>query len=151
MRIRKFKDADGQEVKRLILSILKKEFALDAEAYPETDLDNIPETYGGIRDVFFVAEEEGKIVGTVGVKEEAQRVALLRRLFVHPKYRRRKFGSNLLERALDFCKNKGYHEIIFRSTTRMVSAINLCRKKGFLETEQANLGEIKIVKFTFNC
>ena len=142
--LRLFKNEDAKGVKDLILSVLAKEYPFDKSAYSDSDLDKVGQTYGGPKDSFFVIEEEGHIVGTVGVKEEAGDDALLRRLFVDPEYRRKGYGSALLERAVNFAKSKGYKRIYFRCTDRMADALRLCLSKGFKEKDNLEIGGFKI-------
>ncbi|MBI4335334.1 MAG: GNAT family N-acetyltransferase [Candidatus Omnitrophica bacterium] len=150
MVIRKFVDGDGPKVKALILSILESEYPFDRKAYSDTDLDNISGAYGGIRDTFFVAEKEGEIIATAGIKEDAKDSALLRRVFVNPNQRRKGYGALLLGEAIKFCKDRGYKELVFRTTGKMTQAIELCKKKGFTEIEKLDLGGFFIHKFVLN-
>ena len=89
-------------------------------------------------------EENGEIVGTVGVKGETKDDALLRRLFVDLKHRKRGCGTSLLKRAIAFCREKGYRRMIFRCTDRMADAMKLCLKDGFKEAETLEVGGFKI-------
>lgn len=142
--LRIFKKEDAEGVKSLILNILSKEYPFDKSVYSDSDLSKINETYGGKRDAFFVVEEGGQIVGTVGVKDESPSEALLRRLFVDPKCRKKGFGSGLLDKAIDFCKAKGYKKMRFRCTDRMSEAMRLCMNKGFRETKKLEIGGFRI-------
>jgi N-acetylglutamate synthase-like GNAT family acetyltransferase len=144
LRVFRREDADG--VRNLILNILSKEYPFDKSAYSDSDLYKIQETYGGERDSFFIVEDGGVVVGTVGVKQESQAEALLRRLFVDIKYRKKGYGSALLNKAIDFCRGKGYKKIYFRCTDRMADAMSLCLKKGFKETEKLEVGGFRIHK-----
>ncbi|MDP3804634.1 MAG: GNAT family N-acetyltransferase [Candidatus Omnitrophota bacterium] len=144
--LRKFKSDDAKGVKELILGVLAREYPFDKSAYSDSDLDKINETYGGGRDSFFVLDEAGEVVGTVGVKEESKDEALLRRLFVDLKHRKRGYGTELLEKAVAFCMENGYKRIYFRCTDRMSDAMKLCLKKGFKETEKLEVSGFKIHK-----
>jgi len=144
--IRAFSETDSQGVKDLILSILTQEYPFDKSAYSDSDLDRIGEVYGGARDSFFVSEDGGSVVGTVGIKEDEKDSALLRRLFVSPGHRRKGIGSGLLDRALEHCRHKGFRRVIFRCTDRMRDAMRLCEKKGFREKESIDMGGFKIHK-----
>ncbi|MFA6142239.1 MAG: GNAT family N-acetyltransferase [Candidatus Omnitrophota bacterium] len=144
--IRRFKNEDAKGVKELILGILSKEYPFDRSAYSDSDLDKIAQTYGGKRESFFVIEEGKDIAGTVGIKEESANEALLRRLFVDLKHRKRGYGSQLLDEVIRFCKDNGYKHIYFRCTDRMSDAMRLCTKKGFKETEKLEVGGFKIHK-----
>ncbi len=147
MEIRAFKDSDSKRVKELILSILTTEYPFDKNAYSDSDLDSIKEVYGGDRNHFFVIDDNGAIAGTVGIKEDDRETALLRRLFVSPNYRRKGLGKMLIDKALEFAREKKYKSIVFRTTNRMVQAIELCKKKDFVEKEKLDLGGFQIYKF----
>ena len=147
MQIRPVQPKDQEQVKKLISDILSKEFECGHSAYPYGDLDSIPKVYGGDREGFFVLEDKGVISGTVGVKEESKKTAIIRRLFVDPSCRRKGYGGILLDRALDHCKEKGYHEAVFHAATAMTSAIDLCKSRGFEEKEKIVLGGADIVRF----
>jgi GNAT superfamily N-acetyltransferase len=144
--LRTFRSEDAEGVKNLILGILTKEYPFDRSAYSDSDLYKIGETDGGKRDSFFVIEESGDIVGTVGVKEDSHSEALLRRFFVDLKHRKKGYGLGLLNKAIDFCKSKGYKKIYFRCTDRMADAMRLCVKNGFKETEKLDVGGFQIHK-----
>ena len=144
--LRPFKKEDSGGVKELILAILAKEYPFDRSAYSDSDLDRIQEVYGGGRDAFFVAEDEAGIAGTVGVKGETGDDALLRRLFVDVKHRRRGYGTGLLDKAIEFCKSRHYKRVYFRCTDRMADAMRLCLKKGFKEVETLEVGGFRIHK-----
>lgn len=141
-----YKKDDAKGVKDLILTILSREYPFDKSAYSDSDLDKIGQTYGGARDIFFVIKEGGEVVGTAGIKEESSDEALLRRLFVDLKHRKRGYGTELLERAINFCKEKHYKRVYFRCTDRMSDAMKLCLKKGFVEAEVLDVSGFQIHK-----
>lgn len=144
--LRTFRREDAEGVKNLILGILTKEYPFDKSAYSDSDLEKIGETYGGKRETFFVITENDDIVGTVGIKEESGTEALLRRLFVDLKHRGKGYGSKLLGKAIEFCRQHGYKKIYFRCTDRMSQAMRLCTKSGFKETDSLEVSGFKIHK-----
>ena len=147
MQIRPIQSKDQKKVKELISGILSKEFEFGHNAYPYGDLDSIDKVYSGKREQFFVMEDNGEIAGTVGIKEESKKSAIIRRLFVSPLFRKKGYGGLLLDRALDFCKEKDYHEAVFHGATTMKSAIKLCGSRGFAEKDKLVTGGIDIIKF----
>lgn len=144
--LRPFRGDDAGSVKELILEILEREYPFDRAAYSDSDLDRIAEVYSGDRNSFLVVEENKKIVGTVGVKEDSRDDALLRRLFVDPGHRKRGYGSELVKRAIEFCRSKKYKRVFFRCTDRMSDAMKLCIKNGFKETEALPVAGFRIHK-----
>lgn len=134
----------------LICTIMDREFHDAKHAYPTEDVECIEKAYGGIGEAFFVAvdSQTQKVVGTVAIKKEDDRVALLRRLFVAPTHRKLKIGKRLIDRALDFCREVGYEEVIFKTTSKMSGAIELCRKNGFAQRAHIILGPIELLKLS---
>ncbi len=147
MQVRSFDKKDSDEVKELILSILTQEYPFDRSAYSDSDLFDLSAAYGGARDTLYVLEDNGKIIGTVGIKEDAKDTALLRRLFVASQMRGKGLGKLLVDEALKFCNSKGYSKVVFRTTNRMKQAIELCKKKGFEKSEEVDLQGFQIYKF----
>ena len=146
---RSMKDDDAAVVD-LISSVMDREFHDAKHAYPIEDVECIEKAYGGIGEAFFVAVDERlhKVVGTVAIKREDSRVALLRRLFVAPTHRKLKIGKRLIDRALDFCREVGYEEVVFKTTSKMSGAINLCRQNGFIQRAHIVLGPIELIKLS---
>ena len=147
MEVRQYKPEDSVGVKNLILSILEKEYPFDRSAYQDSDINDISGTYGGEGNAFFVIEKDKKIVGTAGIKKETGESVLLRRLFVDEAYRKRGLGRTLLKTAIEFCKSQKYKEVLFRATDRMLTAMNLCKKMGFVEKEDLEVSGFHIHKF----
>jgi len=131
---------------------MDREFHDAKHAYPTEDVECIEKAYGGIGEAFFVAVENQshKIVGTVAIKKEDGRVALLRRLFVAPTHRNLKIGKRLIDRALEFCREVGYEEVVFKTTSRMSGAIELCRKNGFAQRAHIVLGPVELIKLSLS-
>lgn len=144
--LREYRKNDADGVRQLILGILTGEYPFDKSAYSDSDLENISRTYGGEKDAFFVIDEDSRIAGTVGIKMETNDIALLRRLFVDVKRRRRGYGSWLVKSAINFCRKKNYKKVCFRCTDRMSEAMRLCVNNGFTETDTLSIAGFNIHK-----
>ena len=131
MIIRPWKVSDGPQIIELVQTILKQEFPQDQKAYPMEDLQNLEKNYGGVGDSFLVAEDEGRVIGTCGVKADGDKTAILRRFFVDSGHRGKGVGRGLLEQALAFCLKKNFKEVVIRTAASMEQAIRVCRKAGF--------------------
>jgi GNAT superfamily N-acetyltransferase len=150
--IRRSVPGDDAEVVDLISTIMDSEFHDAKHAYPIEDVECIEKAYGGIGEAFFVAmdNKSHKVVGTVAIKKEDDRVALLRRLFVAPTHRNLKIGKRLIDRALEFCREVGYEEVVFKTTSKMSGAIDLCCKNGFVQRAHIVLGPIELIKLSLS-
>lgn len=138
VQIRKIEASDTLQVQMLINGILQTEFSAARKAYPARDLYDPLQYYSGKKDIFLVADMDGKIIGTAAVKEELPDIALLRRVFINMDFRGRGYGAELLNTALEFCRRQDYHAITFRGLDTMHSALKLCLQNGF-KTEGAVL------------
>jgi GNAT superfamily N-acetyltransferase len=150
VEIRRFASGDEKAVVQLISGIMTEEFREDQAAYPIDDLQHIRQSYGGLGEAFFVAVSGGDIIGTVALKKEDDRTVLMRRLFVSKSYRKKKIGTKLIEYAKKFCDEVGYQEMVFRTTSRMKSAAEVCQKCGFVQRAKLSLGPIELMKFTYS-
>lgn len=150
--IRRCTREDEIAVVDLINSIMSREFHEAKHVYPTEDVECIEKAYGGIGEAFFVAVEthSHKVVGTVAIKKEDDRVALLRRLFVASTHRNQKIGKRLIDRALEFCREVGYEEVVFKTTSKMSGAIEVCKKNGFAQRGHIVLGPIELVKLSLS-
>lgn len=148
--IRRYTLEDKGAIQRLITQIMHEEFTDEMSAYPMEDIDHIEKAYQGLGDAFFVATDGAAIIGTVAIKKEDDRVALLRRLFVAKPYRKQQFGLKLIDRAIQFCDEMGYEELIFRTTSKMQAAAKLCQKKGFVPRAKLALGPVELLKFALS-
>ena len=150
VQIRRYELADKEAIKKLICSIMDREFQADKEAFSAEDLENLEKHYGNFGEAFFVAEDGKGIIGTAAVKREDDRIALIRRIFVAPDYRKKRIGLRLLSRAVEFCKEVGYRELIFRTTSHMTAAIELVKKQGFQSRAKVPMGQVELLKFALS-
>ena len=149
IEIRKFIKDDAEVVKRIINEVMHSRYADILGHFPLNDLENISDYYGKAGEAFFVAVIEEKIIGSIGVKREDDRTALIRRIFVSPEVRGRQLGRNLLKKALDFCREVGYQEVVFKTTSKMDDAVKLFEKNGFHEKAHLKLGNVELYKLTY--
>ena len=149
IEIRKIHRTECRQAKELIEAVMSGEFLGNSNSYPTEDLSDIFKFYGNVGDAFFVAVANGSVIGTVAVKKESDRVAILRRFLVAPSHRGQKIGLQLIERVLDFCKEVGYQEVVVKTTAAMKRAIDVCKQVGFQERGHIELGPIQIARYAY--
>ena len=102
------------------------------ESYDEKVLSN-PKTYiidnGGF--IFFV-KKENEIIGTVALINQNTYFELSK-MAVSPKYRGLKIGEKLMEYCIQFSKKQKWQSITLYSHRKLIPAINLYKKVGFIE------------------
>ena len=97
------------------------------------DLDDINKVYMQTEgNHFWVAESsDGQVVGMIGVQHHEEDVGEIRRLRVHPDYRRRGIGSTLIEQALRWCEEHSYLKITLDTYLEKEAAMKLFHKFHF--------------------
>lgn len=88
------------------------------------------------RERIWIVEKGGKIVGSIAVVEASREEAKLRWLLLHPDVRGRGIGRVLVEAAIDFCRENGYHSVHLWTESVLTAAASLYRSVGFELTEE---------------
>jgi len=148
LKIRKIERQDTKGIKTFIRGIMQREFREESYAFAMHDLSDPVQYYGGAKDIFLVAKKDGRIIGTVAIKEDSPDTALLRRVFVRKSFRGKGYGEMLVAKAVDFCFKHDYQTLVFRGTDRMQQALKLCLKQGFKEDDIITTDKFKIFVLT---
>lgn len=92
-------------------------------------------------EAFWCMFDQGKVIGTVAIKELNNKSCELKSLYLLERYHGRGYGKCLLEEAIRNAKEFGYEKIYLDSLSTSKKAISLYRKLGFVDTERYNLNE----------
>lgn len=139
--IREFQTAYRQEVGRLILGIQRDEFGVPITLEQQPDLDTIPDFYQRGNGNFWIALYNEKVVGTIALIDIGHHQIALRKMFVHKDFRGKEFsvGQRLLDKALDWMKEKACHEVFLGTLDVFVAAQKFYRRNGFVEISKSEL------------
>lgn len=101
--------------------------------------DYVAATFTADVEKIWIAEINGRFAGCIGVVKIDNEVAQLRWLLLEPEARRLGLGKQLVEHVIDFCKDKGYKQIMLSTVSNLHAARILYRKLGFrlIKTEPA--------------
>lgn len=149
IKIREFRKGDTNSVYSLISFVMETEFGDIPNNLYLQDINHISDVYGKERDCFYVCEHEGKVIGTIAVKEDDNVTALIRRFFVSPDFRGRGVGSELIAKTLDFCRKNEYQKVFFSGNTKMHRVKQLLQKHGFKEDEAISFSAVSIFKLSY--
>ena len=107
--IRRFEARDQAEARSVVLEGLREHFGF-LDPTLNHDLDDIANSFIAAGDDFYVAESDGRIVGTVGLLFEEKRARIVRMSVAKD---RRKLGiaTALLERSIESARSRGFSEI----------------------------------------
>jgi GNAT superfamily N-acetyltransferase len=126
IQIREFNINDSEQVISMIQGILDEIFGEKA--------DRVLLEQGFFSDSgrLFVAEENGKIIGSAGVIKFESGIARLKRMYVLKEYRGKGVAQLLYDRAEQFAREKGYTKIILSTYPEMAAAQKFYEKNGFI-------------------
>lgn len=85
--------------------------------------------------LLLVAEEDGKIVGSVCIVGHGNHEAQLRLFGTDPSLQGKGAGKQLMEKAMAFCHEKGYTHVILWTIDICKAALHLYEKFGFVHTQ----------------
>ena len=132
MKIITYSDKYREATIKLIFDILEDELGRHSKS-GRPDLYNIPQVYQKNKGNFWIAVDDKRVVGTVGLSDHGRQRGYLERMYVDKEYRRKGLGKKLLSYLLKFAKSNGYKKIFLSTWEGMVAANNFYIKNGFLK------------------
>ena len=138
VEIMQYSDEYKEQVKDLIFDVYEVERGRYTKGRDgRRDLDMIEERYQGNRRNFWVAVENGKVVGTIGLRNQSKEIASMHRFCVAKKFRGKEKGvsAKLFSTLLEFAENHGYKKIILGTSSDSKAAIKFYERKGFVKIE----------------
>jgi GNAT superfamily N-acetyltransferase len=106
------------------------------DGYVAVSMGEFAKSYDPDKDRLWVAEMEGRIVGSIAIVGKPNRQAQLRWFLVHPIARGCGLGRRLLNGALQFCRDRGFTSVCLWTVSDLDTAIHLYRSVGFEKIEQ---------------
>jgi N-acetylglutamate synthase-like GNAT family acetyltransferase len=137
--IRPFAAADAQAVVNLVLSIQQQEFGVAITADEQPDLLDVSAYYQRTLGNFWVASDNGRIVGTIGLLDVGGAHGVIRKMFVATSHRGMGIAADLLWTCLTWARTAGMTEVMLGTTERMKAAHRFYEKWGFVEVSAASL------------
>jgi N-acetylglutamate synthase-like GNAT family acetyltransferase len=130
---RPYVKADEDAVLAHILAIQQGEFAVPVTPEEQPDLRAVAQVYQSGTGGFWVAEREGRIVGTIGLIGFGDRQGALRKMFVAADARGREHGvaARLLAMLVDHARAQGIKAITLGTIERLKAAVRFYEKNGF--------------------
>jgi DNA-binding MarR family transcriptional regulator/GNAT superfamily N-acetyltransferase len=101
-------------------------------------LGDFVKTFDSERDAAWIAEAEGRILGSVFlVKDTDPRIGKLRLLYVEPDSRGMGIGKRLIDACIEGARSAGYERLVLWTNSVLTSARRLYERAGFkLEQEE---------------
>lgn len=130
-----------QQVIDLILNIQQNEFNVPVTIADQPDLLNVQNFYCKNNGNFWIALEDGKLIGSIALIDIGNRQSALRKMFVQKDYRGKdkRTGQQLLDHVIAWCEQKGIDEIYLGTFDKLQAAQRFYLKNGFVEVEKKSL------------
>jgi GNAT superfamily N-acetyltransferase len=137
VHIRPHRIGDASFVTFLHGTLYSQEYGLNAtfEVQVGREITEFVSQFNPQWDGFWIAEASGTIVGAIVIVNRGRELAQLRWFILHPTYRGLGLGRELMTRAVDFCKGKGYKKVFLWTFDELHAAIDLYRYFGFERIE----------------
>lgn len=141
IRIEEFSLKYQEDILDLIVNIQQKEFKIAITAEDQPDLCNIKDFYQKGKGNFWVAVFNGKVVGTISLRDIGNDMVALRKMFVNKEFRGAGYqvASKLLDTLLKWAKSKKIKDIYLGTTSKFLAAHRFYEKKGFCEVAVTSL------------
>jgi GNAT superfamily N-acetyltransferase len=105
-----------------------REFEFEPDPELDADLADPRATYAAL----WVALEDGRVVGSVAMRELDDGEVQLKRMYLRPSMRGRGLGRELLGVALDWARAHGKRVVRLDTSERMLAAQRLYEANGFV-------------------
>ena len=131
-RLRPATNADGEQIRDLVYTVLDEYGLKPDPASTDADLDDIEQSYFAQGGTFQVlAEENGSIIGAYGLYRMNGHTCELRKMYLHRAYRGKGLGKRLLDDALANARGLGFGRVVLETASVLTEAIGLYERCGF--------------------
>ncbi|MNY29254.1 acetyltransferase [compost metagenome] len=137
-----YDDSYKEEVIKLILHVQNVEYEVGISLKEQPDILDIYSNYINDGGNFWIAlNDNGEVVGSIGLQKKNKEVAVLKKFFVYKDYRGKEFGTGkkLYEALLNFAKKQGFSKIILDTPSKATRSHGFYKKVGFKEIDKEDL------------
>lgn len=139
--IETYQDHFRAGVAELIVPIQRQEFGIEITYEDQPDLTDIAGFYQQGCGNFWLAVAEGKVVGSIALRDIGTGSAALRKMFVAADWRGAKPGiaKTLLDALIDHAQSAGTKTVWLGTTAKFLAAHRFYEKNGFDEVAAETL------------
>lgn len=141
IEIRTYVEGDRDEVIKLVLHCQNDGTRPHVTVEDQPELLHIPEKYMGNGGNFWVAEENGRTAGCIGLMNCGDGLGILKKFFVYEAYRSspHHLGLRLYGKLLESARQMGIRKFILDTPRNTERAHRFYEKAGFVKVEQDQL------------
>ena len=138
--IREIKPEDNSQIKQVIKDIFP-EFSMPivGAAFEDHETANMFESYQGDKEVYFVIENSGVVVGGGGIKplrDFERDVCELQKMYFSPAIRGKGLGKKMFDTCISAAKKFGYKKCYLESASQLKTAIYIYESNGFVHLDK---------------
>ena len=135
VNFRNIRETDNKELAGLIRSVFR-EFKIDrpGTVYFDPTTDKLYDLFTSPGSVYWIAEEDGKMVGGCGIYPTPglpEGCAELVKLYLLAPWRGVGIGRMLMEKCFESAKQIGYRQLYLESLPELEKAVSMYLKSGF--------------------
>jgi putative acetyltransferase len=139
--IRPIEQKDNKALAEVIRSVFR-EFKVDrpGTVYTDPTTDHLFELFQTKGSAYFVAEENGVIVGGCGffpTDQLPKGYCELVKFFLLPQFRGKGLGLELMQNSMNLAKQTGYSHIYLESFPELAKAVSMYDRAGFKHIDHA--------------
>ncbi len=114
----------------------------------DNELHVLPTMYGPPVGELWLVEEDGNFVGCAALRKLEEGICELKRMYIRPSYRGKRWGQELMDIALQTAQSLGYYTMRLDSLQRLEAAVKLYTSYGFQQISPYNFNpEADVVYF----
>ena len=135
MLIRPINESDNKHIAVILRQVLiEMDIPRKGSAFEDPEIDKMYESYQSNRSIYFVVEENNKILGGAGInplKHGDSDICELQKMYFHKSLRGRGIGNKIIELCLNFAVESNFKQCYIETMPNMVNAQKLYLRKGF--------------------
>lgn len=141
MEIRTYEEQDRDQVIQLVLHCQNDGSRPLIGLKDQPDLLHIPEAYMSAGGCFWVAKENGRVVGSIGLMRCEGEIGILKKFFVDGEFRGKPYhlGRQLYKKLLAFAEEKKFRCLLLDTPKNTVRAHRFYEQAGFVPIPAENL------------
>ena len=133
--IREIQQKDNQAIAQIVRDVLMELGAPKVgTAYADPNLDLLFESYQSSKSIYFVIENNSKIIGGAGIshlENESESICELQKMYFLPEARGLGLGGKLINKCLNSAISFGFQKCYLETMHYMKAAQKLYQKVGF--------------------
>ena len=135
MLIRPINESDNKHIAVILRQVLiEMDIPRKGSAFEDPEIDKMYESYQSNRSIYFVVEENNKILGGAGInplRDGDLDICELQKMYFHKSLRGRGIGNKIIELCLNFAVESNFKKCYIETMPNMVNAQKLYLRKGF--------------------